>query len=289
MKQLLYFLLLLAVSVGVMQLVWYFAGHNKPEKRLPEDKINLALRKTVHQMLDAAGDSTSRIAPVRKVDERTWMIQIEKAFNYDSLPGILNAALVAHHIDGNYDVFVLDCAAGELQLGYTVTDFEKEDVPCGGREMTATCYQLQVSFPLAIMPKFPVLGWVFGGFLAIILFGIQQKLPWQRNEPARSLVSEIKGTPFGASHFDAENQVLYCGEQRFQLTYREAKLLHLFVKNQNQLLERSFILENVWADEGIQVGRSIDMFVSRLRKFLRADPTLRLVAVHGVGYRLETV
>ena len=78
-------------------------------------------------------------------------------------------------------------------------------------------------------------------------------------------------------------------EQRFQLTYREAKLLHLFVKNQNQLLERSFILENVWADEGIQVGRSIDMFVSRLRKFLRADPTLRLVAVHGVGYRLETV
>jgi len=71
------------------------------------------------------------------------------------------------------------------------------------------------------------------------------------------------------------------------LTYREAKLLNLFVLHQNQVLERSFILENVWADEGILVGRSIDMFVSRLRKLLRNDERIQLLAVHGVGYKME--
>ena len=54
-----------------------------------------------------------------------------------------------------------------------------------------------------------------------------------------------------------------------------------------QLLERERILREVWADEGILVGRSVDMFVSRLRKKLAADPTVGIAAVHGVGYRLE--
>jgi DNA-binding response OmpR family regulator len=53
------------------------------------------------------------------------------------------------------------------------------------------------------------------------------------------------------------------------------------------VLERNFIIENVWADEGVLVGRSVDMFVSRLRKLLRDDPSIKLVAVHGVGYRME--
>ena len=86
---------------------------------------------------------------------------------------------------------------------------------------------------------------------------------------------------------DVENQLLYIADTHHNLTYREAKLLHLFVKNKNQLLERDFILKSVWEDEGIIVGRSIDVFVSRLRKLLQEDTSLKIVAVHGVGYRLE--
>jgi DNA-binding response OmpR family regulator len=93
---------------------------------------------------------------------------------------------------------------------------------------------------------------------------------------------------FGQSRFDPGNQTLFSGAVRHQLTYREAKLLHLFASHPNQLLERDFILQSVWEDEGIIVGRSLDVFVSRLRKMLRDDPSVRMVAVHGVGYRLET-
>ena len=86
---------------------------------------------------------------------------------------------------------------------------------------------------------------------------------------------------------DLENQMLYSANTQHNLTFREAKLLHLFIKHPNQVLERDFILKSVWEDEGVTVGRSIDVFVSRLRKLLQEDASLKIVAVHGVGYRLE--
>lgn len=91
----------------------------------------------------------------------------------------------------------------------------------------------------------------------------------------------------GNSNFHPADQSLNVAGTRHELTYREAKLLRLFATHPNQLLEREFILKSVWEDEGIFVGRSVDVFVSRLRKLLRSDPTVRIAAVHGVGYRLE--
>ena len=83
------------------------------------------------------------------------------------------------------------------------------------------------------------------------------------------------------------NLVLVSEHKTFNLTYREAKLLHLFTNNKNKVLERDFILKSVWEDEGIIVGRSVDVFVSRLRKMLAEDLQVKISAVHGVGYRLE--
>jgi DNA-binding response OmpR family regulator len=92
---------------------------------------------------------------------------------------------------------------------------------------------------------------------------------------------------FGESSMDVENQLLYSAHTQHNLTYREAKLLQLFIKHQNQVLDRDFILKSVWEDEGVTVGRSVDVFVSRLRKLLQEDTSLKIAAVHGVGYRLE--
>ena len=81
--------------------------------------------------------------------------------------------------------------------------------------------------------------------------------------------------------------MLTSGPNQHKLTYREAKLLQLLANHPNQVLERDQILKLVWEDEGITVGRSVDVFISRLRKLLAEDPTLRITAVHGVGYRFE--
>jgi DNA-binding response OmpR family regulator len=91
---------------------------------------------------------------------------------------------------------------------------------------------------------------------------------------------------FGQTRLDVANQLMVCQGVQQHLTFRETKLLRLFAENPDRLLERDYILQQVWADEGILVGRSIDVFVSRLRKKLAADATLSIVAVHGIGYRM---
>lgn len=76
------------------------------------------------------------------------------------------------------------------------------------------------------------------------------------------------------------------GEQR-QLTQKEADLLKLFAENINQVLKRSDILEQIWGEDDYFLGRSLDVFISRLRKYLRADASLKIENIHGVGFRLK--
>jgi two-component system, OmpR family, response regulator len=94
---------------------------------------------------------------------------------------------------------------------------------------------------------------------------------------------------FGKTQFDTTNQRLLTEGVSTDLTYREAKLLQFFCRHKNQLLDRDAILKAVWEDEGIVVSRSVDVFVSRLRKLLQNDPSVKFVNIHSVGYRFEVL
>ena len=71
-----------------------------------------------------------------------------------------------------------------------------------------------------------------------------------------------------------------------KLTQREANLLELFFLNKNKILKRSEILINIWGSDDYFLGRSLDVFISRLRKYLKIDPHLQIVNHHGVGFQL---
>jgi two-component system, OmpR family, response regulator len=83
------------------------------------------------------------------------------------------------------------------------------------------------------------------------------------------------------------NQQLVMNEQVIDLTQKETKLLHLFCLNKNKVINRDIIQKAIWEDEGYFVGRSMDVFISRLRKILSIDPSLSITNIHGVGYKLE--
>ena len=91
---------------------------------------------------------------------------------------------------------------------------------------------------------------------------------------------------FGNCELDPSNQILTVMGQTRQLTYRECKLLTLFLQHPGQLLSKDLIRQRVWEDEGIFVGRSLDVFVSRLRRYLKADTKVTLQTVHGLGLKL---
>ncbi len=256
---------------------------------------NLALRRTAHILLRQQGDSTSRIAPVQQIDDRTFTIRLEKSFAYDGIPTLLQESLERHHISTPYDVAVLDCTNGEVQLGYTFYDLKTpEGVACSGRVQDEGCHTLQVTFSAPVTTAAaPIglwwagaLGFLLAGFVGLVWYRVGRvNVPVETSEPV--LAQENNLLYLGQTTFDPANQTLRVADRHQTLTYRETKLLRLFAEHPNQLLERDFILQSVWGDEGITVGRSADVFVSRLRKLLQSDPTLRIASIHGVGYRLE--
>lgn len=72
-----------------------------------------------------------------------------------------------------------------------------------------------------------------------------------------------------------------------RLTYREAELLRLLIINKNTLLKRENILKSLWKEDDYFLGRSMDVFISRLRKYLKADQNLKIENVHGIGFILK--
>lgn len=92
----------------------------------------------------------------------------------------------------------------------------------------------------------------------------------------------------GRFELDHDNLTLYNGDEGLQLTQKEADLLKLFAENLNQVLKRSDILKQIWGDDDYFLGRSLDVFISRLRKYLRADASLTVENIHGVGFRLRS-
>ena len=255
------------------------------------EKVNLALRRTAHRLLAAQGDSTSRIPPVQQTDAHTFNIRLERPFDYEGIPNLLQESLEYQQIKAAYNVAVLNCNDGTIQLGYNYRDLADNTIACAGRQHKAGCRTLQITFE---EPK-QAGGYAWGaGLLGFLLAGISG-LVWYRVAKSRDasvtpmIVSDESEDiiRLGNANFRPAEQSLDLAGTRHELTYREAKLLRLFATHPNQLLEREFILKSVWEDEGIFVGRSVDVFVSRLRKLLRGDPTVRIATVHGVGYRLE--
>lgn len=90
----------------------------------------------------------------------------------------------------------------------------------------------------------------------------------------------------GKYNFDANRQTLVIGKEQRKLTPRESELLRLLCENSNQTVTREEALNTIWNDDSYFAGRSMDVFVSKLRKYLKGDPSIEILSVHGKGFRL---
>ena len=90
---------------------------------------------------------------------------------------------------------------------------------------------------------------------------------------------------FGKFKYNPDNMELSCGNNLHKLTAREVELLMYFVKNKNKLIPRRDILIALWGKDDYFLGRSLDVFISRLRKFLSADPNIKIENIPRVGFK----
>lgn len=86
--------------------------------------------------------------------------------------------------------------------------------------------------------------------------------------------------------FDMKNNMLRGADFSRQLTHREAELLRVLCENPNAIIRREDMLMKIWGDDHYFASRSLDVFISRLRKYLKPDPEIKIENIHNVGYRL---
>ncbi len=90
----------------------------------------------------------------------------------------------------------------------------------------------------------------------------------------------------GIYHFDYNKQRLMLGEREIKLTTKENELLYLLSQNKNGIMERSYALKNIWGDDNYFNGRSMDVYIAKLRKHLQEDKTVEILNIHGKGFKL---
>lgn len=90
----------------------------------------------------------------------------------------------------------------------------------------------------------------------------------------------------GRFQFDTQKQILSIDDQQTKLTTKESELLSLLCAHQNEILQRDFALKTVWTDDNYFNARSMDVYITKLRKHLRADDSIEIINIHGKGYKL---
>jgi two-component system OmpR family response regulator len=95
-----------------------------------------------------------------------------------------------------------------------------------------------------------------------------------------------KDFSIGQYHFDTEKQLLSYNDKVYKLTTKETDLLKLLCLNKNSVLERNFALKTIWIDDNYFNARSMDVYIAKLRKYLKEDPSIEIINIHGKGFKL---
>jgi len=106
----------------------------------------------------------------------------------------------------------------------------------------------------------------------------------RRTKP--SLNTEQNEFPIGRYTFDYNRQLLMVDDRQQKLTSKESELLRLLCLHRNDVLDRSFALNSIWHDDSYFNSRSMDVYIAKLRKYLKEDPSVEIINIHGRGFKL---
>jgi hypothetical protein len=276
--------LILLSFISVICAAFNMTGNDK----FDISRREVLLRRIGDELLLQSGDSTSRVLPVEKISESEYQIRFENdlTFQPDSLVNTTRRLLAKDPLTRDYVVNVLNCGNSSVAYGFAISGNKKDDiVACKGRKQPTACYMINIKFkPIGISTAKN--GYLLGSltFLAFVGF------IYLRSVKPRSALPKGQFTKvftFGSVLFDAQERQLVINKKTIDLTGTETRLLLIFALAPNQTIERSRLQKEIWEDEGVIVGRSLDMFISKLRKKLEFDPHIKIVVIRGKGYKLE--
>ncbi len=139
---------------------------------------------------------------------------------------------------------------------------------------------------------YPLINLVYIGMLllgvTLLIWRFGKKPILVQNQKHAVIEASVPELPaLGKFLFNGKEQHLVLGSEVINLTDKECRVLELLHKKFGELIPRETLMQEVWINEGVITGRSLDMFVSKLRKKLSRDPELSITNIHGRGYKLE--
>lgn len=265
----------------------------KKNDTLNNKHTEVVVRNIGHQILLYAGDSTSIVKPI--INEGTkFRLQFETEFSFqpEDLVKIIDSLIQNSINSKHYLVEVESCNTNQTIYSYEVggkfplTDMQPNDssssfvlVPCKTRKQPKDCYEIIIDFiddktheETTSLPL--ILLFIIIPIIILVVF-IQKKKTTNEHQ-----------SNIGKYTFDSKNMKLVFNARTFELTSKENELLMLLYESVNETVSREVILNKVWEDDGDYIGRTLDVYISKLRKKLELDPSIKLINVRGVGYKL---
>lgn len=254
------------------------------EKAVSDAHIEIVLRDIGHKLLLHAKDSVSRVLPVQRLNDNTYQISFQNnlVFIPDTLISLVQAELKKYHLPQEYMVNVKDCLQKQTIFAYEINKTTGNLLPCTGRKQQAGCYLIQISFlPTDYFNFYYLLLLIPLGFL---VFFIGSRL--KEKKLKTPLVNDHAYIELGDFMFYADRQLLSFDNKTISLSVNETKALKIFAANPNQIIEREMLMKEIWENEGIMViSRNVDVLVSKLRKKLSDDSAIKIINIHGRGYK----
>ena len=259
----------------------------KEEVVYPSERVKVALRSVGNKLLLSQKDSTSLVLPVVAMSNNSFELSFENpiAFDPSTLNKLVDETFKKANLSENYLVEVVQC--GDKEVAYSYEMFravENNIVPCGGRIVPERCYTIQLTFTEVKSSSsnpfwFYTLVFLVLAFLFFVFYSKYHSFK-------RENISE-NTLRLGSFRFYPEENKLVKEAQDIPLSNKECELLAILISRPNQIVKREELSKKVWEDNGVIVGRSLDTYISKLRKKLQDDDAIKIVNVHGVGYKLE--
>lgn len=263
---------------------------SKPSKEQTEfsEKVKISLRDVGNKLLLADKDSTSLVLPVKEVSKSKYELSFQSQLSFEptKLVSIVEDSFKKSKLPMHYRVEVIQCVGGEVGYSYEISQQEENTIiPCAGRLLPTNCYTIQVRFTEIEASSFSISTFIY--IFIFIIFILMELFFFKKKQPEKPKEHFETYKSIGSFHFYPTQNKLVKQLMEISLSKKECELLQIFIANPNQIVTRDELTKKVWEDNGVIVGRSLDTYISKLRKKLKDDETIKLTNIHGVGYKLE--
>lgn len=255
------------------------------KNEIPGKHVEVVLRDIGHQLLLSAKDSSSRVLPVKKLGEHSYQISFQNDFAFisDTLINLVQRTFQKANLAEGYIVNLRNCDQNETVFAFEINSQTGDLTPCRGRRLEVGCYIIEIDLLKKTTFK-PF--WLLLLIIPLGLVGFYVKNKFRKKDEQEPIANGNDYIQLGSFKFYPANNVLKIENNNIALSEKETKALKIFAENVNQIVERETLMKEIWEDKGIVViSRNVDVLVSKLRKKLSDDNSIKFINVPGRGYK----